>query len=593
MNSMKDSKRFFLYLSRQKKLVALIAVSALIFIVARLLQPFLLGKALDAFGYVGDGGKFVSDIQADQVALYLSVGLALSLAGSVADFFFEYLAGVLSQHIIKEVRDDVYKKFNSVSVQTIFAETHGNLVQLEIGDIENVANGIFSVFKSFVEGVLSIAVTIVLMLATNWILGLAVILLSPLSLIVSKFVAQFSHRYFKKQAKLQSQLNALSLEAIQNADTLQSLNAQKENLRKFKEEDEELRKQGKIAQFSASWVNPSTRLVNNIIYAVIGIAGIIMIGYTASYPILAMSIGKLSSFLSYTTEYTKPFNEISSVLSEFETAQFSFKRISAFLNKEDDIDNGTKEDTGKLQSIVFKDMYFSYEPDQKLIENFNEEIRRGEKVAIVGPTGAGKSTLINVLMRFYDPTGGEVLYNGVRGTDYTKAAIRRNFGMVLQETWIFSGTIMDNVRYAKPDATDEEVKAVCRKAHADTFIQTLPDGYNTYITAKEGLSEGERQMLTIARVMLLEPDVVILDEATSNVDTRTEMLITDAFDKMMDGRTSIVIAHRLSTIRKADLILVLKDGHVIETGNHDSLMKKRGFYYSMYASQFQKEESRS
>jgi ATP-binding cassette subfamily B multidrug efflux pump len=460
------------------------------------------------------------------------------------------------------------------------------LVQMEIGDVENIANGLFSVFKSLIEGVLSIAITIVLMFTVNWILALGVILLTPLSILMSKFVAQFSHKYFKKQAKLQSELNGISLETINNTDVVQSMNFQDRTLRQFKNKDEELRKQGKIALFSASWTNPSTRLVNNTIYAIIGISGIIMIGYTASYPILNMTIGKLSSFLSYTTQYSKPFNEISGVLSEYETAVFSFKRLNDFLNRADDIDEG-KEEVSNITEMKFENMFFSYEPDQKLIENFNQSIKKGEKIAIVGPTGAGKSTLINVLMRFYDPTSGAVLYNGIKGTDIKKSSLRKNFGMVLQETWIFSGTVMDNVRYAKPSATDTEVIEACKKAHADTFINTLPDGYQTQISAKEGLSEGERQMLTIARVMLLEPDIVILDEATSNVDTRTELLITDAFDKIMENRTSIVIAHRLSTIVKADLIIVLKDGHIEQTGNHESLLATKGLYHDLFTSQFQ------
>ncbi len=568
-------KRFFSYLLPQKKKIVLIALSVLVFLVAQLSQPLFVGYALDA----------AIDSKKDIFFLFIFLSLGLSILGAFADFFFEYSVGVMTQEIIYEMRNDTYHKLNNVSIDTIFKESQGNLVQLEIGDVENVANGLFSVFKSLIEGVLAIVITIIMMFITNWILALGVILLSPLSLIVSRFVANFSHKYFKKQAKLQSELNGLSMEAINNSDLLQSLNFQDDSLRKFESQNEELRKEGKIALFSASWTNPTTRLVNNTIYCLIGISGIIMIPLTATYPILSMSIGKLSSFLSYTTSYTKPFNEISGVLSEYETAVFSFKRINDFLNKEDDVDEG-KMEISNIQEMKFDKMWFSYEPEQKLIEDFNEVIHKGDSVAIVGPTGAGKSTLINVLMRFYDPTQGAILYNGVKGTDIRKSSLRSNFGMVLQETWIFSGTVMENVRYAKPSATDEEVKAACKKAHADFFINTLPYGYDTKVSAKEGLSEGERQMLTIARVMLLEPDIVILDEATSNVDTRTEKLITDAFDAIMKNRTSIVIAHRLSTIQKASLILVLKDGHVIETGNHQTLMEKKGFYYSMYSSQF-------
>lgn len=568
-------KRFFQYLLPQKKKIVYLVLFVLIFLIAQLSQPLFVGYALDS-AIANEKFPFFT---------FLIVSLVLSIFGAFSDFFFEYFVGVMTQEMIYSMRNDTYKKINSVSIDTIFKESQGNLVQLEIGDVENIANGLFSVFKSLIEGVLAIGITILMMFITNWILALGVIVLSPLSIIVSKFVASFSHKYFKTQAKLQSQLTGLSMEAINNSDLLASLNYQKQSQSAFEKQDEELRKEGKIALFSASWTNPSTRLVNNTIYCIIGIAGIILIGLSPAYPILGMSIGRLSSFLSYTTSYTKPFNEISSVLSEYETAVFSFKRINDFLNKKDDVDEG-KEEIHNIEEIKFDKMWFSYEPEQKLIENFNETIHKGESVAIVGPTGAGKSTLINVLMRFYDPTQGAIYYNSVKGTDIKKSSLRNNFGMVLQETWIFSSTIMENVRYAKPSATDEEVKEACRKAHADSFINTLPYGYDTIVSAKEGLSEGERQMLTIARVLLLSPDIVILDEATSNVDTRTEKLITDAFDTMMKGRTSIVIAHRLSTIQNASLILVLKDGHVIETGNHHSLMEKKGFYYSMYSSQF-------
>lgn len=577
------NKRFLSYMMKQKKRILLIAITVLIFVVSQLLIPYIVGKAVDAYGVSSDG-VYNPDFSIITILLVL-VG-SLALIGGISDFIFEYSVSTMSQVIVKDIRDDIFRKFNSVSIETLFQQYTGDLVQVEIADVENVANGIFSVFKQLIQGVVAILVTVILMFVTNWILAIGVILLSPLSVMMSKFVAQFSHKYFKKQAALMSNLTSLSLESINNLEVLQSLNYQEKSFAEFERRDEALRKEGKIAQFAASWTNPSTRLVNNTIYAIIGISGIIMISFTTAYPILNMTVGKLSSFLSYTNNFTKPFNEISSVLSEFETAQFSFKRIHEFLSKDDDIDEGTKTLEEPLETIEFKNMDFSYEKDQHLIEDFNETIHKGQRVAIVGPTGAGKSTLINVLMRFYDPCGGAILYNGIPGTQLKKSEIRKNFGMVLQETWIFNGTILDNVRYAKPDASDEEVKKACEKAHADSFILTLPEGYDTVVKAKGGLSEGERQMLTIARVMLLDPDIVILDEATSNVDTRTEKLITEAFDNMLQGRTSIVIAHRLSTIRNADIILVLKDGHILEQGNHNQLMAKQGFYYSLYSSQF-------
>lgn len=581
---MEIKERLKNYLLPEKKAIILSFISVLVFLISQLMVPYLVGKSLDALGKVTDG-IFIINVNTNLIALYLSICLGLAVLGVFFDYIFEYQVGVMTQHAVKRIRDDVFKKFNSISIRDVDSDTIGNLVQYEIGDVENIANGIYSVFKQLVQGVLTILITVVMMFTVNWILALGVIILSPLSILVSKFVATFSHKHFKKQAQLMSDLNSLSLESINNASTIQSLNYQERSLDEFKKRDEKLRKEGQVAQFSASWTNPSTRLVNNTIYAIIGISGIIMIMYTASYPILAMTIGSLSSFLSYTTEYTKPFNEISSVVSEFETASFSFKRINSFLNKEDDIDTGKKEVKG-IKEISFNDMSFAYEKDQHLIEDFSQTIKEGEKVAIVGPTGAGKTTLINVLMRFYDPVKGDVTYNGIKGTDIRKSSLRSNFGMVLQDTWVFKGTILENVRYAKSDASDEEVIEACKKANADNFIKTLPDGYNTMISSKAGLSEGERQLLTIARVMLLDPNIVILDEATSNVDTRTEKKIGEAFDKMMAKKTSIVIAHRLSTIKGADLILVLKDGHIIEKGSHETLMNKKGFYCSLYNSQF-------
>ena len=578
-------KRLFHYIKPQKRNILLASVSVIIFLVSQLLLPYLVGKSINAFGTM-DGTQFIIDIDLKAIIINMTVACILCFIGAVFDFIFEYIVNIMSQSIVKEIRDDVYHKLNNVPIKTIDNMQSGDLVQLEIGDIENIANGFLSVFKQLIQGVLAVLITIILMFLVNWILAIGVIVLTPLSFFVSKFVASFSHKHFKKQAKLMSDLNALSLETISDADLVQSLGYEKASIEAFKAQDEKLKNEGKIAQFSASWTNPSTRLVNNTIYAIIGIAGIIMILYTASYPILAMNIGNLTSFLSYTTEYTKPFNEISSVMAEFETAQFSFKRINNFLNLSDDIDEGTVILKEPIKEIAFEHMSFSYEKGQHLIEDFNQVIKKNEQVAIVGPTGAGKTTLINILMRFYDPVDGKITYNGIDGTEISKKSLRSNFGMVLQDTWIFTGTILENVRYAKPDSSDEEVINACKQAHADTFINTLPEGYNTLVTAKSGLSEGERQLLTIARVMLAKPDIIILDEATSNIDTRTEKQISDAFDKMMANHTSIVIAHRLSTIQNASLILVLKDGHIIEKGDHKSLMAKQGFYYELYSSQF-------
>ena len=574
---MTSKQRIIHYLKEQKIRLVISTIFGLLFVISQMAQPFLLGLTLD---YARNG---------ENKAFYtcLIVSFVLAILGTVFDYFFEYIVGKIAQNSIKKMRNDIFNKINSISIKDFDKKYHGDLLQLEIRDMESTATGIFAVFKTLIQGIFTVVITIVMMFMVNWILAIGVIVLTPLSILMARFVAKFNHEHFKKQAGLQASLNSISLEMIQNVDVVQSLNYQDKALDQFKDVNEELRKEGRVAQFSASWVNPSTRLVNNTIYALIGISGIIMLAYEPKLALVlaVMSIGKLSSFLSYTTQYSKPFNEISSVINEYETAKHSFNRVNDFLNLDNDVDDGNVV-LEQINEIKFDNMSFQYVPERELIKDFSLTINKGYKVAIVGPTGAGKTTLINLIMRFYEPTSGRLLFNDIDSKDITKASLRKNIGMVLQDTWIFDGTLLDNIRYTKPDATMEEVLEACRKSHADSFIETLPNGLDTKVSSKEGLSEGQRQMIAIARVMLLNPNIVILDEATSNIDTRSEKLITDAFDDMMKSKTSIVIAHRLSTIKQADTILVLKDGHIIESGNHKQLMDKQGFYYEMYSSQF-------
>ena len=574
---MTDKQRLFTYLKKEKSALIIATIFALLFVISQISQPFLLGKALDAS----------KDDNRGIFTITVVIALVLAVIGTVFAYFFEMIVSNASQRIIKSMRDDIYDKINSISVKDFDQKVHGDMLQLEIRDMENMATGLFAVFKTLFQGVFTIVITIIMMFMVNWILAVAVIVLTPLSMLMAHIVSKFSSSHFKKQSELQANVSAISLETLNNIDIVQSLNYQEQSLNKFDDENKKLIKVARVAQFSASWVNPSTRLVNNIIYVIIGIAGIIMLGYqTDLAAILAVvTIGRLSSFLSYTNQYSKPFNEVSSVANEYENAKASFKRINSFLNLNNDINNG-QDDIKDIKSIEFKDMSFSYQQDKKLIENFNLKINKGHKVAIVGPTGAGKTTLINLLMRFYNPISGDIVINQKPYQSIDKNSLRKNIGMVLQDTWIFSGTIMDNIRYLKQDASEEEVIKAAEKAHADIFINTLEDGYYTKVSNKSGLSEGQRQMIAIARVMLLNPQLVILDEATSNIDTRSEMLINQAFDEMMQEKTSIVIAHRLSTIVKADTIIVLKDGAIVETGNHESLMKKQGFYYTLYSSQY-------
>ena len=572
---MSNKERLMKYLKPMRKSLIVAMVLALLFVIAQISQPFLLGKALDASG----------STEHEKYYIYTFTALGLAIGGTIFAYFFEVIIMNVSQRIIKNMRNDVYQKINSISVKDFDKKAHGDLVLLEIRDMENVAAGLFAVFKTLIQGIFTIIVTIILMVMMNWVLALGVIVLSPLSMIMAKIVSGFSNKHYKKQSQLQARVSSLTLETLNNIDVVQSMNFEEESINRFDETNTLLKKEGRVAQFSASWVNPSTRLVNNIIYALIGVIGIIML-IPGLLPVLAvMTIGRLSSFLSYTNQYSKPFNEISNVTAEYENAKASLRRINDFLNLEDDNDNGGVL-IDKIDSIEFKDMSFSYVEGQNLIEKLNLTIKKGQKVAIVGPTGAGKTTLINLIMRFYDPIDGDICFNGEPCSNIDKSALRTNIGMVLQDTWIFTGTIMDNIRYFKQDVSEEEAKEAAKRAHADVFIDTLPEGYYTKVTNKSGLSEGQRQMIAIARVMLLNPQLVILDEATSNIDTRSEKLITDAFDQMMKDKTSIVIAHRLSTIEGADTIIVMKDGAVVETGNHKELMNKRGFYFSLYSSQY-------
>lgn len=574
---MTNKKRILFYLNKEKTLLTTSVIFGLLFVICQIAQPFILGKTLD---YAKDNNNS---------AFYLTLVITLSLAilGTVFDYLFEYIVSKISQKIIKRIRDDVFKKINDMSIKDFDSHISGDILQLEIRDMENVSSGIFSVFKTLVQGLFTIVITIIMMFMVNWILAIGVIILTPLSVLMSSFVAKSNHKYFQRQAELQSQINSISLETIDNVDNVQEMNYEDKNYEYFQKINAKLQKEGRIAQFSASWINPSTRLVNNTIYVLIGISGIIMLMYEPKLTLVlaVMSIGKLSSFLSYTTQYSKPFNEISSVFAEFETAKHAFKRINDFLNSDNKVDDG-KLDIGHIDTIEFKNMSFSYNKERKLIEDFSLLINKGDRVAIVGPTGAGKTTLINLLMRFYEQDEGFILFNNISNKDISLSSLRSHFGMVLQDTWIFNGTVLENIKYAKPNATKEEIEKVIKESHIDSFINSLPDGLNTFINNKYGLSEGQKQMIAIARVMLLNPEIIILDEATSNIDTRNEKLISASFDAMMAEKTSIVIAHRLSTIETADKIIVLKDGNIIEIGNHKELMAKHGFYNQMYSSQF-------
>ena len=564
---MSNKARLKTYLSKHITSLVIALLMALLFASIQLLEPFLLGKAIDASS---NYNKQLFDI-------YIYVALGLVFLGVVCNYFFELIINNISQKIIKEVRDDLFDHINKISIKEFDTYQYGEFVQLEIRDMENFASGIFAVFKTLMQGVFTVVITIILMVMVNWILALGVFLLTPLSMLMSYIVSHFSYKHYKKQNELQAKLSSLSVESVSSLEVIQAFNYESKKLEEFKKQNEELRNISRKALFSASWVNPSTRLVNNIIYVLIGIAGIIMLFHEDTLIKIAaiMSIGRLSSFLSYTNQYSKPFNEISSVVSEYQNAKASFSRVNNFLNISFDIDEG-KIEIIDIKKIEFKDVSFSYRKNQKLIEHLNLVISKGDKVAIVGPTGAGKTTLINLLMRFYEIDKGEILINDIPYQNISKSSLRKNIGMVLQDTFIFDKSIKDNIKYLKDDATEEEVIEASKKSHVYSFI-------NEDVSS---LSEGQKQMIAIARVFLLNPNLVILDEATSNIDTRSEILINEAFNKMMLEKTSIVIAHRLSTIKKADTILVVDQGEIKEVGNHASLLKKKGLYYQLYSSQY-------
>ena len=564
---MSNKARLKTYLSKHITSLVIALLMALVFASIQLLEPFLLGKVIDASS---NNNKQLFDI-------YIYVALSLVFLGVVCNYFFELIINNISQKIIKEVRDDLFSHINKISIKEFDTYQYGEFVQLEIRDMENFASGIFAVFKTLMQGVFTVVITIILMVMVNWILALGVFLLTPLSMLMSYIVSHFSYKHYKKQNELQATLSSISVESVSSLEVIQAFNYEDKKLEEFKKQNEELRNISRKALFSASWVNPSTRLVNNIIYVLIGIAGIIMLLHEDTLVKIAaiMSIGRLSSFLSYTNQYSKPFNEISSVISEYQNAKASFSRVNNFLNISFDIDEG-KVEIDDIKKIEFKDVYFSYEKDKKLIEHLNLVISKGDKVAIVGPTGAGKTTLINLLMRFYEIDKGEILINDIPYQNISKSSLRKNIGMVLQDTFIFDKSIKENIKYLKDDASEEEVIEASKKSHVYSFINE----------SVSSLSEGQKQMIAIARVFLLNPNLFILDEATSNIDTRSEILINEAFNKMMLEKTSIVIAHRLSTIKKADIILVVDQGEIKEVGNHASLLKKKGLYYQLYSSQY-------
>jgi len=568
--------RLLSYTKPYKKYLFGAILSAIISISLTLYSPILVGNVIDLI--LGPNNVQYSKILKILIVLCITI---------VISAFFQWtlslLTNTITQKTVKDIRIQSFSKLNSLPLKYIDGRAHGDIISRIVNDVDQVSDGLLQGLTQLFTGVITIILTLFFMLSISPVITLVVILVTPLSLFVASFIAKSSNKMFKEQAKIQGELSGYIEEILGNQKIVNAFNHEKDSVMKFKEINSRLYDYGVKAQFYSSLSNPSTRFVNGLVYASVGVIGTIycILGY--------ISIGNISSFLTYANQYTKPFNEVTSVISQLQTAFSSAKRLFDLIDEQDevkDLENNISKTT-YLGNVEFSNVSFSYNKSRNLIENFNLDVKAGSTVAIVGPTGSGKTTLVNLLMRFYDVDSGTIKIDGTPINTLTKNYLRNLFGMVLQETWLREGTIKDNIAYGKKDAPDQEIIIASKKAKAHNFIMRLPNGYDTLISeGGANLSAGQKQLLCIARVILVDPPMIILDEATSSIDTRTEVNIQEAFNKMMLGRTSFIIAHRLSTIRQADIILVLKDGQIIEQGNHDTLLSQNGFYNSLYNSQF-------
>lgn len=571
-----STKRLLSYITVHNKLLIISLLTAIINVFFTLLNPILIGDAIDFI--IGKDNVDFQGILKIIGVLILSIILA-----SLSQWIMTRCTNVITYKTVQSLREDVFNKINKVPLKYIDSHSHGDIMSRIINDIDQISTGLIQGFSQLFTGIITILGTLGIMIAINFKIALVVVLMTPLSLFVGGFIAKHSKAMFTEQSKIRGEITGYIQEMVGNQKLVKAFSYEDNSQEKFEEINSRLYTSGVKSQFFSSLTNPCTRFVNGIVYATVGIISAI------SAINGNISIGKISSFLNYANQYTKPFNEISSVITELQSALASAERVFEVLDEEDEaLDKENAIDLKECDgNIEIKDVSFSYNPDVKLIENFNLSVKKGEKIAIVGPTGCGKTTLINLLMRFYNIDSGEIFISGHNINDITRKSSRAMFGMVLQETWLYSGTIKENIAYGKPNATDEEIIEAAKMAHAHEFITRLPNGYDTKISGDgNNISQGQKQLLCIARIMLTKPPMLILDEATSSIDTRTEIFIQNAFNKMMEGRTSFIVAHRLSTIKEADLILVMNKGHIIEQGTHEELIEKKGFYANLYNSQF-------
>ena len=569
-------KRVLTHIKKYRILVILSFVCAMITVASTLYAPILTGDAIDLIV-----GKGLVDFDGIKDIIYTFV--MVTVVTVISQWFMNIINNHITYSVVRDIRIEVFNHMEELPLSYIDSHKHGDIVSRIVSDIDQFADGLLMGFTQLFTGIVTILATLGFMIAVNVPIALVVIVLTPLSLFVASFIAKRTYHLFHRQSETRGDITSLVDEMIGQQKIVQAFGYEDEALERFGEINDRLEKDSMSATFYSSIVNPCTRFLNNLVYAAVGIIGAVSVISTG------FTVGQLTCFLSYANQYTKPFNEISNVITELQNAMACAGRVFELLDETPQVPEKEQAHvlTDTKGAIEIKGVNFSYVKDKTLITNLNLSVKPGMRVAIVGPTGCGKSTLINLLMRFYDVDTGSISVDGTDIRDMTRDSLRENYGMVLQETWLKSGTIRENIAYGKPDATDEEIVQAAKLAHSDSFIRRLPQGYDTVIAEDGGnLSQGQKQLLCITRVMLLLPPMLILDEATSSIDTRTEIRIQKAFNRMMQGRTSFIVAHRLSTIREADVILVMKDGNIIEKGNHDQLMAQNGFYTNLYNSQF-------
>lgn len=546
---------------------------AMFSVILQLYVPVLFGDAIDEIVSIGN-------VNFASLGQYLSKIIFCVILASISLWIMNLLNNKMTYHIVQDIRLQAMEHIQKLPLSYIDKHSTGDIVSRIIADTDILSDGLLLGFSQLFSGIVTIIATLFFMFSKNVVISIMVICLTPLSFFVAKFIASRSYTMFKKQSESRGKQTALIDEMIGNQKVVHAFGYEEKASKQFAEINKELQKYSQQAVFYSSITNPSTRFVNNTIYACVAVVG--------AYMILAnsLTVGGLSVLLSYANQYMKPFNDISSVVTEMQNALACASRIFELLEEPVETNSGNIELNAEPETVDIKNVRFSYNPDKPLIEDFNLHADKGMRVAIVGPTGCGKTTLINLLMRFYEVNGGDISINGVNITDLSRHTLRKCYGMVLQDTWIKSGTVRDNIAFGKPDATDEEIIAASKKAHSYEFIRQLPEQFDTVLN-EDSISQGQKQLLCITRVMLCLPPMLILDEATSSIDTRTELMIQETFDTLMKDRTSFVVAHRLSTIRNADLILVMNDGKIVEQGNHTQLLAKNGFYSKLYNSQFQ------